>query len=177
MSGGTQNREFREAYSDYYPLVVSVLYSKVGRRDDAEDICQEVFIRFLKNFDSIDNHRAWLLSAIRFEITNYYNRKATAASDAVDIDEAFDDPNLKYVNGFRDTRIIIQEALDNDANFHNERERVLFELIAVYNFTYPSAAAQLGITRWQAEYLYEKIEKRILKYLHQKGIKDIGDLL
>ena len=50
----TQIKDYRNAYSEYYPLIYSILYTKTGNTHDAEDICQEVFIKFLKNFDSID---------------------------------------------------------------------------------------------------------------------------
>ena len=177
MPGQADMKKFRDDYSDYYPLVFSVLYSKLNSREDAEDICQEVFVRYYHNMEKVENARKWLMAALRFEITNYYNKKATRKSDNENIDDLFNDLNLAFENGFRDARIIIQEALENMENYNDEQEKVLFDLIAVHNFTYQMAAKQLGMTRWQAEYKYGQVEKRILQYLKNKGIKDMGDLI
>ena len=177
MTERLDEKKFREAYSNYYPLVYSVLYSKLSRKQDAEDICQEVFIRFLNKFSEVENHRQWLMTAIRFEITNYYNKKATARQDEADIDEIENDLNFAFQNGMKDIRIIIEEAINNDDNYKDEKERLIIDLVAVHNFSYRKAAQQLGITRWQAEYIYNKVEKKILAFLKRKGIKEIGDLL
>ena len=130
MTKRPNEKEFRDAYSNYYPLVYSVLYSKLSRKDDAEDICQEVFIRFLNKFPEIENHRQWLMTAIRFEITNYYNKKATAKLDGTDIQEIENDLNFAFENGMKDARIIVEEAINNDENYKNEKERLIFDLVA-----------------------------------------------
>jgi RNA polymerase sigma factor (sigma-70 family) len=176
MSIPDKRKEFRDSYTRYYPLVFSVLYSKLNKREDTEDICQEVFIKYYNNFETIENARNWLLTALRFEINNYY-RKKTNREDTVDIDDINDSINVAFENGFRDSRIILHEAIENMENFNDEKEKVLFDLIALYDFTYKEAAKYLGMTKSQAEYKYTVIEKRIVSYLQSKNIKGIDDLL
>ncbi len=177
MIRSKKEREFRECYALHYPAVLGYLVSKVGSIDDAEDICQEVFIRLYGNLEKVRDRRSWLMTAARFEITNYFNKKATARSDAADIDDHQDDPGLAAQDSFAENRIIIRDVIEDPANYEDEKERILFDLIAIYQFSYKEAGRYLDLTRWQAEYKYRRIEKRILARLNEKGIKELGDLL
>ena len=177
MSPTNVKHRFRKSYSEYYPIVFSVLHNKVKNQEDAEDICHEVFIRFFKNFDTVENPKAWLHKTINFEISNYYQKKANIQKDTVHINGVAYDENLGYENGFRDARIILSEAIDSSRNFENEQERILFDLVAIYDFTYKEAGKYLNITKWQAEYNYKKIETRIVSYLKDKGIREVEDMV
>ncbi|MBN1532832.1 MAG: sigma-70 family RNA polymerase sigma factor [Spirochaetes bacterium] len=177
MSAFENRKEFRRLYAEYYPLVFSAAYVKTGNRQDAEDICHDVFVRFFNHFGEIEKYRGWLMKAVSFEISNYRSRRANRVSEFADIDDFMNDSNLAFVNGFRDSRIIIQEVLQDEANFENEREMLLFELIAVYDFSYREAGKYLDMTRWQAEYRYRKVSDRIIDQLRKRGVKGIGDLL
>lgn len=169
-----KRKEFRKAYIDYYPLVLRVLYSKIGSYEDAEDICQEVFIRFYKKFEEIEQRKKWLMSSMRLEINNYYRKKGrTEVKETIDIEEN----KIVFENGLQDMRIIIKEAIENDENFKNERERTIFELIALNNYTYKQTGRLMGLTTRQVVYKYRIIIRRILNYLKKKGIKNIENLL
>lgn len=69
-----------------------------------------------------------------------------------DIDDVFNDVSLTFVNGFRDVRIIIAEAMESDANFMDDMEWALFDMIAVSNMSYPEARKQLGLAVRHVEY-------------------------
>ena len=166
-----KNKDFFKAYRDYYPLVFRILTYKVVSEEDAEDICQEVFIQFYKNFDEIINKKNWLMKALNFEITNYYRKKGNKKVDKVDIDGFADNIELSYEEKFNEERLIIKEAIENPDNFEDESEKVLFDLIAIYNYTYKDAAKYLDLSKSQVRYKYLQIEKRIAEYLKLKGIE------
>ena len=172
-----KEREFRKAYQRYYPLIINKIFMKVGNVDDAEDICHELFITFYKKFDEVQDPGKWLFSAIRYEILNHYKKKELKGGAAVHIDDVENDPNLAFENGFRDIRIVINEAIGNDGNYKDELDRTVFNLVAVNNYTYGEAARQLGLSTRQVEYRYAQTIKRILAYLNDRGIANIGDLL
>lgn len=165
---------FTEAYNDYFPLLYSIICRKIGNHDETEDLCQEIFIRFLDRIDEIENYRKWLYGTMKFVLLNYYRKKGRTT---VSIDEIDDDSALVFVNGFRDTRIMVREAIENSGNFGDERERILFELIAILGFTYEEAGAQLGFSRTQARYRYGLVLERITAYFRGKGITRLEDLL
>lgn len=58
--------ELEELVHRHAPAVYRLAYARTGRREDAEDIMQEVFLRFLRRAPVLsgDDHvRAWLLRA------------------------------------------------------------------------------------------------------------------
>ncbi len=177
LTRSAKDREFMKCYAENYPVVLGFLISKVGSIDDAEDICQEVFIRLYGNIENVREKRSWLFTAARFEITNYFNKKGTARSDAENIDDYHDDPVLAEEDNFAENRIIIREVIEDESNFSDEKEKVLFDMITIYRFSYKEAGKYLDMTRWQAEYKYRQIEKRILSKLNEKGIKELGNLI
>ncbi|MBN1498447.1 MAG: sigma-70 family RNA polymerase sigma factor [Spirochaetes bacterium] len=169
-----KNRDFAETYSDLYPLVFSTIYSKVGSLDDAEDICQELFIKLYDKLDEVENRRKWLYGALKLEVMAYYRKRKAGT---VDIDEIFDDAALAFVNGFRDTRIMISEAIEELDTISEPGDRVLFDLIAVRNFSYEEAGSQVGLSKRQVRYRYGLIVDRLVDYFKKKGINSLEELL
>ncbi len=167
-------RAFTETFNDYYPLIYSTVYTKVGDAVDAEDITQEVFARLYEKQNKVENTRKWLYGAMQNVIMEYYRKKAGSEAS---VEDYTSDISLTFVNGFRDTRLMIQEALDSIENFEDETEKVLFDLIAIHNFTYKHVAAHLGLTERQVRYRYNVLVARISHYFEQKGIKSLEDLL
>lgn len=165
---------YTEAHNDYYPLVFSTIYTKVENVDDARDICQEVFIKLYEKFDEVENPRKWLYGALRLAVLEYYRRKH---GRDVDIDEVFNDVSMTFVNGFRDSRIVIAEALEDSEVFRDELDRSLFDHIAIYNFSYSQTGKELGLTKRQVEYKYTRLVEKITDHLKKKGITHIEELL
>lgn len=165
---------FTEVHADYYPLVFSTVYTKVGNLDDAQDICQEVFIKLYEKFEEVENPRKWLYGALRLAVLEYFRKKR---GGDVNIDEVMDGVGMTFVNGFRDSRIIIREILDDANLFADELDRAVFELVAYSNFSYSEAGRELGLSKRQVEYRYVKLAERILDELKKRGVKHIEDLL
>jgi RNA polymerase sigma factor (sigma-70 family) len=172
-----KEREFRRSYSDHYAAVLGALYRRVGNMEDAEDICHEIFVSYYNKFDEVRDPRSWLFGAMKFCISNYYRKKTGADRSCVDIDDIEDDITLAFENGARDMRIIISEAIEHGDNYKDEKDRLLFDLVAVNGYTYEEAARHLGLTRRQAFYRYRLVTRRIVDYLNSRGISHIEDLL
>jgi RNA polymerase sigma-70 factor (ECF subfamily) len=155
----------------YYPQILSLILLKINNIEDARDLCQEIFIIFYEKCDTIDNIRPWLYGTMKNVLYRYY----AAKKQSVDIDQLFNSQALSFANGFRDTRIIINEAIDHTGC--NDEGRIIFDLIARHNFSYNHVARILGYTRRQIEYRYTQLVKSVLAYLKDKGITDIKELL
>src|SRR5512145_2910442 len=109
----SKTKAYVERYTEFYPLISNVVFAKLRDRDTTHDICQEIFIRYYVKFDEVENHRRWLLNAVRYVLLEHY-RKTNGSQ--VDIDSVSDDVSMSFVNGFRDTRLMIEEALDDIEN-------------------------------------------------------------
>jgi len=169
-----KKRKFAEAYGDFYPVVFSTIYSKVNSIDDTEDICHDLFVRFYEKIDEIDNYRQWLLAALRLEVFAYYRRRKP---DLLDPESLFEDVSLSFVNGFRDTRLVIEEAIEKIEDAHGSRSLVLFELVAIKQFSFHEAGKHLGMTYRQVRYRYGEIMRWLQDYLEKKGVRHMEDLL
>jgi RNA polymerase sigma factor (sigma-70 family) len=169
-----KTREFTDIYSDMYPLVYNSVYTRVGNVDDVMDICQEVFIRLFDKYEEVDNPRKWLLGTMRFVVLEYYRRKG---SRDITLDEVFNDMSMTFVNGFRDSRLIIEEAMENMELFEDEKGQTLFHLIAINSHSYREAGELLGLSVHKVRYKYEQIVNRVIAHLKKKGIKSLDDLL
>lgn len=173
MPGSAALRDlFVDTYERYYALVFSTAYAKLGDADDAMDAAQEVFIRFHGKIDEVREPRTWLYGTLRNVVFDMMKKKKPDLTDG-----ELDDLGVTYVNGFRDTRLMIQAALDDVNNFSDERDRILFELIASYDFTYKEAGEHLGMSERQAKYRYGLTVRRLTEYFRERGIARLEDLL
>jgi RNA polymerase sigma factor (sigma-70 family) len=169
-----RNSEFIEIYNDYYSLIFGSVCMRINSIDDAEDITQEIFIRFFNKMDEVDNPRKWLLGAMRMVLFEFYKKKR---DDVLDIDEVFTDVSLTFINGMKEQRLIISDILEDDSTFGNNQNRLIFDLIAIQRYTMEAAAKELGLSRDQVKYRYGVINKNILILLRKKGITNLEDLL
>lgn len=163
--------QFSSAYMELYPLIFSSVLVRIGNRDDADDICQEIFMIFYDKFESIENRRTWLFGTMRNVLLNHYRKK----NRTVNFDDDFDAIGHTFTNGFRDTRILLSQAMESIEC--TEEDRIILNMVATFNFSYGHVAEMLGRTRRQIEYRYGTLVKRIQDYLEHKGIKDIAELL
>ena len=168
-----KDADFTDAYGRYYAVVFGSLYSRTGNFDVAEDLTQEVFIRFYSKMETAVNQRGWLLVTVKNVLFEHYRRIKNMPDDIAEA-EAFNDVSLTFVNGFRDTRLIIDEAIKA---LVDKTDRVLFDLVAVQKYTYEEAGTELGLSRRQVKYRYGLIVRSIVEYLNGKGIHKIEDLL
>jgi RNA polymerase sigma factor (sigma-70 family) len=167
---------YTEAHDRYYLLVFSTVRIKVADRSDVEDICQNIFLKFYEKFEEIeaDRHRLWLYGAMRIFVLEYYRKKN---KHVISEEEIFSDISLTFVNGFRDARMVIAETIDDEGVFGSEDDRVLFDLIALYNYSYAEVGRQMGYSKRQVGYRYRIIVERIIAGLKKRGIGKLEDLL
>lgn len=172
LSRSEKRDKYSEIFTDYYQIVYNAVYPKVNSVDDTEDICQEVFIALYNHLEEINNVRAWLYGTLRNMVLQYYRKKYPMNEN---IDNMMDDISLSFVNGFRDTRIIISSSLDEVIS--GEEERNIVELVAFHNYSYSETAEIMGLTKRQVEYKYTQLARKLEAQLKEKGISSIEDLL
>ena len=163
---------FSGLFVDYYPMVFNAVITKVSTQDDAEDICQEVFMALYNHIDEVQNVRAWLYGTLKNKVLKYYKEKYTGVDN---LENFMEDAALSFTNGFRDTRIIISGVLKDALT--DDEERNMFELIAVHRYSYSETASLMGLTKRKVEYRYNKIAAGITQLLKERGISHIEDLL
>jgi len=173
MNADVKKRDrFTVLFTDHYAAVYNTVCLKVGSPADAEDICQEVFLALHHHLDEVQNVRAWLLGTLKNKVLQYFRKKYRTNEE---VDAMMYDASLAFVNGFRDTRIIIKDVIDEVVA--DEHERNIFELVALHNYSYSETAGVMGITKRKVDYKFNMIAKRIITRLKEKGISQLEDLL
>jgi len=166
--------DFIDAHDLYYPVVYNAIYAKIGDHDDTADICQDVFSALFEKFADVENPRKWLFGALRLAVYEYYRRKTKVD---IPLDEAHDDIALTFVNGMRDTRIIIADIIENGDLFDTNLDAVIFDLVALGELSYRDAARELGVTKRIVEYRYRRIAEKVIANLRDRGIRYLEDIL
>jgi RNA polymerase sigma-70 factor (ECF subfamily) len=70
-----QEQEFQAFYEKYLLFVYRYIYSKIGCREEAEDLTSQVFMKALKNIDyQRDQHslQKWLMQVMKTTIADYW---------------------------------------------------------------------------------------------------------
>ncbi len=174
-----KKREFRKTYNACYAWLFSWVYGKVGGSEDAEDICQEVFIRLFRNFEKVEPLKrwAWIKTAARYEISNYIRRKQHVNSDCGDI-SAIDQGRVPAER--EDDiliRLVLEEIIEDESTYDDELEKSVFHLIAFYGYSVKEAAGELGLTRRKTRYRYSRVARKIVHELKKKNLTGIEDII
>ncbi len=166
--------QYTEVYNDYYELMYHTVYQKTNNYDETEDICQELFTRLLENIAHVREMRKWIFVTLRNIIYEYYRKKGKNDDN---IDELYNDVRITFVNGFKDTRILIDEAIQNVIDASDDMEFLIFELIGKHKYTYKDVASKLKLSFAQVRYKYNQTTIKIADYLKKRGIENLEDLL
>ena len=166
------NIEFTEKYKLYYPFVFNFIYRKVKNFNLADDLSQEVFIRFFPKMKEIYTIKPWLIGTSRNVLCNFFRKERKRFEDS-SISEIYDSRSITVSTEIHETRIILEEAIDT---ITGTMDKSIFFLIADQNSSYEKAAKELGLTVRQVKYRYNLVQRNLLDFLKKKGIKEINDL-
>ena len=71
-------KEFETKYNDYGKMLFRIAYLYVGNSSDAEDILQEVFMKYLSGkyrFKNLEHEKAWFIRVTQNNAINLLKRK------------------------------------------------------------------------------------------------------
>lgn len=153
-------------YTQYREKVFGFVRSKIFNPDDAEDIVQNVFLKVYGNLDKFDETKAslstWIYTITRNTVYDYLKEKRDRpVLELIDNTEASEEDSP-------DAEIINSEALDELASAleklpQDQRDTVI--LLYYKKLDRKSVAEMFGISYGQ------------LRYLHDKALKRLGELL
>ena len=117
---------FEIVYREYYPRIISYIYSKIKDRSVSEDLTSEVFYRCYKNYETYDSQRAsistWLFVITKNLLKNYYRDRrcdmhieemeSFELIEYVDFDEAI---YLEEINSIIEQGLMTLNQMQRDA--------------------------------------------------------------
>lgn len=134
---------YRRLCETYYMTVYKIAYKWTGRREDAEDVAQDVFIKLpskLNSFRGESGFTTWLYRLTVNAAKDYYRTTGRAAKREVGFAEGFDAPSDEVA---ADDRLIAKEAF---ARIHRLPEPIRDAVLLVYaeDMNHKQAALVLG---------------------------------
>jgi len=153
-----------EIYTEYNPMIYSVVYEILRNRQNAEDVTSEFFIKLWKiapTYRFGGRHKAWLIT-IAHNMAIDYVRKNSPLQSAEVIDEDLEIP----VSASDDeilTRLTLQQALKTLEE--EERQIVNFKIMGGLTFREIAhiLARPLGTVTWK----YNRAMNKLRRYRYE----------
>src|SRR5712691_1720705 len=85
--GSSDVQEFQTFYEDNISLIYRYIYSKVGNREEAEDLTQQTFVKAVRNLDrrrGPQSIQKWLFQVARTTVADYWRAYYRASSSSLD---------------------------------------------------------------------------------------------
>ena len=147
------------AFQENAAKIFSFVYAKVGNREAAEDITSQVFLkaaRWLAEDRSADSVRAWLYSAARTSIVDYWREQARNSGvplDTVAETMFLGSDGTQEVRRTRERAMAVLAALP-------EREREVLRLRFLRGYSAAEVASALGLTAGNVRVLQHRALRR-----------------
>jgi RNA polymerase sigma-70 factor (ECF subfamily) len=162
--GADQTAFWRGAYEQHGPSVLAFLRSRVGNRDDAEELLQETFVRAIRAGDRLrekDRVRGYLFTTAHNLIRNRA-RRLQAAPAIIDSDQEIADRELS------DTRASLRslcERLDAVLDTLSDEHRRAFELGVLEKLPYREISERTGWTLSQVKINIYRARRQVIAEL------------
>jgi RNA polymerase sigma-70 factor (ECF subfamily) len=131
---------FDELMAAHQQRVLRTAYRLLGRLEDAQDVCQEAFLRLYKNYDSLDSQpQAWLYR-VTVNLCNDHFRR-TRRLEPVEFEPPDPGPSAIHSLEQEDRKRLLTAGLRR----LSERERSAIVLRDIEGLPTPEVAAILGV--------------------------------
>lgn len=165
-----QDRVFwRAAYQSHAPAVLAFLQHRLGRREDAEDLLQETFVRAIRSgsFDG-DNLRAYLLRTAHNLWVNRRRRPRLVVPAAGESDAPLADVPAEAASPEQEASwSAFREELRRVLAGLSEAHRRAFELGALEQRSYDEIARITGWSLPQVKVNLYRARKRVIEELRE----------
>lgn len=125
--------KFRSIYQQHYRLVMKVVYSVLNDVDFSEDICQEVFLLFSENVDTLEDEclKQWFIVTAKRKSIDFC-RKAYQVHEVVssisDTEESLIDRSSVWISSKSYAQVSSEEEIMHKLELQELTDRMLSEL-------------------------------------------------
>mgnify|MGYP001557285713 CR=1 FL=1 len=174
MCSINKKEKFTFNYNKYRNLVINHIQKKTNNLDIAEDMCQEVFMRYYLKIDSVKTNsiKSWLLKTSNFILLNYYRHLNTISRFNYTIQENTTYEDKRQTIAQWDTKILLEDAL---AMFYQENnnhdDKVFYDFLVFKEESFSTIAIKTTYSEAQVSYKYKRIKQWFYHYFLNIGIK------
>lgn len=146
----------------YQPLLQTIAYNLVRCKEDAEDIVQETFMKWLSaEQNKIENTKAYLIKAVTNNCINHINSIKRKKEEYIEnVSEAFlklKETNLSHL----DLDFHLSAALNIISHKLEPLERAVYLLKEVFDFDYDTLQETLNKKKDHCRQLFSRAKKKL----------------
>ena len=158
---------FQEIYNRYWKLIFLQAYRKIGNKETAEGLTQDLFMSLWDRRDmvGIQHLSGWLNQSIRYAIINFYKSQAVKekyrqfAKNHFNFSESSSD-HLARLNELSESITLAMDSLP-------EKTRMVFKMSREENKPVKEIADQLDLSEKAVEYHISQSLKKLRIYLKE----------
>lgn len=151
-------RSQRALYDEMAPMAMGLCMRYTGSRDEAQDLVQDGFIRVFRHIWKVKDAtqlRSWVYKVMLNVCLTHCHRHRLPVAEIQETADLVTAP----LDPFADEEIV--EALQQIA----PQQRLVFNLIAVEDYSYRDAAAEMHCTETNVRALYSRARSRMRELL------------
>lgn len=154
---------YTQTFTQYQPLLTSIALKIVGTLEDAEDIVQETFLKWLSiDQEKIQNTKAYLIKAVTNKCFNHLKQSKNLYTDSLDtlqenevfFSEEHHDSNIDKEHYLMVAICAIQETLE-------PLEKGVYLLREVFNLDYEEIQSIFGKKKDNCRQLFSRAKRKL----------------
>lgn len=158
----------KEIYDAYLAYIYRIVYGVVGRKEDAEDITSEFFIKLWQQADRINfgnGHKGYLATVARNMALDHIRKYKREVLDSFSATEDEDVPKKEPVSDADVETEVLQEVSLKDAlNSLKEAERAVVSMKVLGEMTFAEISESLGVPMGTVTWRYREAIKKLRRY-------------
>jgi RNA polymerase sigma-70 factor (ECF subfamily) len=172
------SREFRRLADEHGGRIYTLALYLLGRREDAEDVTQEVLVRLWRHRDRIDpaRARAWVAQVTRnlvIDVSRQRRMRATVFADSADADETMavsidPGPDRAVMNGE------LRSALEAAIAGLDEPYRSILVMREIQDCSYQEIATVMCMPLGTVKVYLHRARRRVRDAI-QTGARDVAE--
>ncbi len=175
LAGGDKNA-LRQIYEAYIKLIYVVILDIVKRREDAEDITSEFFIKLIRvagTYRKGSSHKAWLVQIARNMAIDHMRKSSHEMLELGENDSESDEKTSGVIerHGAKErqqsteAKSLLKEDMKQAMKYLKPEEKQVIDLKLVGDFKFKEIAEQLGKPIGTVTWLYNEGIKKLRRCL------------
>lgn len=164
----------KEIYDEYLPYIYQVVLGIVGRKEDAEDVTSEFFIRLWQNaasYRSGSGHKGYIATIARNMAIDFLRKHKREQLESFQIESDEDDtPVREYDSGVSvEDEVISDVSLKEALDSLKEQERIIVDMKILSEMTFQEISDTLQIPMGTVTWRYREAIKKLRRFGYDEG--------
>lgn len=166
-------------YEEYMRFIYAVVYDTVGRREDAEDVTSEFFIKLVRvagTYKKGSPHKAWMATIAKNMAIDMLRKRSREVYETENKDEEVSDRSLldsgETIGGAQATvedKAVMAEDMAKALNQLEPKEREIIDLKLTGQFKFKEISQMMGQPIGTVTWIYNQGIKKLRRYLADYG--------